>query len=239
MPMPDSDVPDVPDLSAVLAWRASRCPCGVPVEHPGVCDSCASTYDDGAFSELLRPARESVPAMLRWASMRAHELAQRCDPVAVRRVAGLRPLPTSVAIVGPAGSGKSSLAAAIMRDIHASARPTMPHAALERCRRAYWVSAGELEAQVAEDRRREERQGEIDFLRRAMRASVLALDNVEPHRDGVSSAVGRVIMSRRDRMLPTIITTWMSEDEAGRHYGGGVSRRAYEVTIQVRGRGER
>ena len=60
---------------------------------------------------------------------------------------------------------------------------------------------------------------------------MLVLDNVEP--GNIDGIVGRTVLARHDAELPTIITTWMDEAEAGKHYGGGWARRAYEVAVQL------
>lgn len=206
------------------------CRCGAEVAHPGVCDSCAAAWELEAFQRVLAPARGTIPARFRWARFGAPEMRQRVPEVNIRRVLDIAsPLPLGIVLVGESGAGKTSLASAMLQRIHDWAAPTRPHAGVERARRAFFVSAGELVAAGEEAKRYN--AVESDTLKRARHASVLVLDNVEPGK--LEGIVGRVVMDRHDSELVTIVTTWMDEAEAGRHYGGGWARRAYGVTVQL------
>ncbi len=206
------------------------CRCGAEIGHPGVCDSCGAAWELEAFQRLLAPARGTIPARFRWARFGAPEMRQRVPEANMRRVLDIAsPLPLGIALVGESGAGKTSLACAMLQRIHDWAGPNKPHAGVERARRAFFVSAGELVAAGEEAKRYN--AVESDILKRAKHASVLVLDNVEPGK--LDSIVGRVVMDRHDSELVTIITTWMDEAEAGRHYGGGWARRAYGVTVRL------
>lgn len=207
-----------------------RCHCGAALSHPGACDECAAKWDRAELSKILRPAMESIPLDFREdVKLLAPELVAKI----ARRIP--RPLPKCVAIVGPAGSGKTTTACVYLDHVHRQAVPGADPGLVDRGQRAFFVSAIALEAQAAEDRQGRDREGRtMDLMRRALRASVLVLDNVEP--GDAKSAACTVVMERFNSRLPTIVTTWMSEPEAARYYGGGWARRVYSATVELRAR---
>ncbi len=228
------DPEPLPDVHAMLARRGPfACRCGAPLEHPGCCEECSTRWEQRQFDELMAPARETVPKRFRWASFATPYMCERRPPLtahvaveAIRAVLAIRsPMPLGVALVGPSEAGKTTLACAMLRRIHDWATPDRPHAGVERARRAYFVDAGEL-AQPSEHF-----GVETPVQRIARAATVLVVDNVEP--GSIKDAVGRTIMGRHNAQRPTIITTWMGETEAAKHFGGGWARRAYEATIDL------
>jgi len=233
----DPDSLPVPALSDILGrlgpFACTRCK--AQIDHPlGVCEECSVALDrekaDKVFPDLMRAARESIPERYRWAEFGTALLLERCQGAAIRAVLALpSPLPVGVALVGPRDTGKSSLACAMLRRMHDWARPDRPHALVERARRAYFVSAPELVAAGRPYSPNEEQQA---LIRRARSATILVLDNVEP--GSINDEVGRVVLERHNREQPTIITTWMSQDEAGKYYGGGWAKRAYLVTVEAK-----
>jgi len=239
---------DLPTIEALVAKRGPfQChQCQVPIEHPGVCAACGEVRDAVAVAAMFAAARETIPSRFRWASFRAAELHSRVPTGNVAAVLAVKmPLPLGLALVGERGSGKTSLACCMLRrglDWATAAmvrqaewdRPTETLAGIERVRRSFFVSAAELIAAAEQGRRFD--SVESDVLKRARRAAVLVLDNVEP--GDINGIVGRTVLARHDAELPTIITTWMTEGEAGRHYGGGWARRAYEVSVRLEAKGE-
>lgn len=246
-----SDEP-LPDVYGLLQQPGPFfCRCGTPVEHPlGACESCALRYEEQQLRQLLKQARESIPERFRWADLATAESCAeiaamegdgkrigRASVAAVRRIP--RPLPCGVALVGTSNAGKTTLACALLRSVHDWAKPGRSHEGVERARRAFFVSALELEADAEARKFGRETDGP-DLFARAKRASVLVLDNVEA--GSTSSAVGRVIFARHNRSdarsataprLVTIITTHLSREEFSQSYGGGVGRRAYEHTVNL------
>ena len=69
------------------------------------------------------------------------------------------------------------------------------------------------------------------LVSRAEGASLIVLDNVEP--GALDSPVGKLLMGRHNRDLPTIITTWMREEDAAKSYGSGLARRVFASTVEL------
>jgi hypothetical protein len=242
----------LPDVFDLMRQRGPfRCACGAPVGHPmGACEGCSIRYEAAELEAILRPARESIPPRFRWAELATAagcraiaEMAgdgKRIGAPSVAAVRGIpRPLPCGIALVGVSGAGKSTLACALLRSVHDWAKPGRSHEGVERARRAFFVSALDLEADAEARRFGRETEGP-DLVARAKRATILVLDNVEP--GSTTSAVGRVLFARHDQndarivsapRLVTVITTYMDRDEFSRSYGGGVGRRAYEHTVNL------
>lgn len=197
------------------------------VSMPGVCEACDNRRSARAHDRSMRTARESVPEIFRWARSSHPEWRKRVHENVHRQLLGLGPaLPRALAFVGPAGSGKSSAACAMLNVLHERAAWNAPADQVERARRAYFVSVPEL-LEAANDRR-----GEIDQepVRLARSATVLVLDDLRPGRP--NDAIDTLLFSRFNRDQPTIVTTWMSKAECSRHYGEGFARRAYERVIE-------
>lgn len=219
---------------ALAIPSAGRYPCnvcGAELAMPGVCSGCDSHWLTEQIAERLRRARASIPARFRWARFDEPMLAKRVSPSGRAEVEALfgRTLPTGIALVGEAGAGKTSLACAMLRRVHDSARWDSPEPLVSRAAGAFYVSAPDMLQDWTERQR-----GEVPAsLTRARHATILVLDNVEPGaRDDV---IGRLIMQRHDdnqRGRTTIVTTWMDRATAAKAYGDGWARRVYEKEIQ-------
>lgn len=156
-----------------------------------------------------RAALRTIPERYRWAD-RAHPLLeQRVKLPNVRRelariLAVEQPV---VTLVGTAGAGKSSLAAALMR------------ASGDVLRAAMWASGDELA---------ETSYGEAtELARRAVRLDLLVIDELrDPVTPGKRSALAGVILRRHERTTArTIVTTGMTSEQIAEAFGDGVKRR--------------
>lgn len=135
--------------------------------------------------------------------------------------------PGTITIVGGAGSGKTTLAAAIIGTVvqRAIADTTGKDYFTWAAENAFWVSAPEL-ARARPGQKLGE--GEAPLVERAMGASLLVLDDVGMERQDIGGAIFDTIYSRHDAELVTVITTGLSSAELGLKYGDGVTRRMIE-----------
>lgn len=217
--------PAVSDPRRCASCRAAE------VAHPGVCDACARRADQAELDAACAFARGTIPRHFRWARLDAPELQERCDPRAVEAFAALfgGPMPLGIAVVGLAGSGKTSLACAVLARIHSRAVVGADHRLVERARRSFFVSAHALAEEVETMKRAgfgAKARGPVGEL--AHRAAVLVLDELPSGGD----AAMRVVQARHDRERPTIVTTWQGEPEACATFGTGLTRRIYGTTIR-------
>lgn len=200
------------------AWE--RCACGT-LSARVPCWECVREAE-----ARVEAARETgprgIPARYRWAHLDAPELRTRVhvalgserDPAAVgRRLAASQSV--AVALIGPSGGGKTSLAVAAMREV----------------RGALFVPARELERARIGHRAGD---GEAPLVEACMRAPLLVIDDLGQDKPHALSAVEAVILARHESERRTWITTGL--DSASRsgypeleaRYGAGVARRLTE-----------
>jgi DNA replication protein DnaC len=222
----------IPTFTSDRTWPCTG-GCGATVAHPGVCPDCDRVELAAAHAARLRHARASIPARYRWAAIEAPEMAQRARPDAVATVRGLfgQRLPLGVALVGPSGAGKTSLACAMLRRVHDAATFESPARVVERARRAWYVGAPALLDAVRAWERNFSKGDPPELLAMARTASVLVLDNVDAGKQ--TDPIVQLVFDRHDRQRPTIVTTWMTRAEAANAYGDGWARRVYERVIDV------
>ncbi|MEO7033101.1 MAG: AAA family ATPase [Polyangiaceae bacterium] len=139
----------------------------------------------------------------------------------------------NLVLLGPAGSGKTMLAAAIIKRLCAEAveafiAPASDSSKLEYATRVTWTTAADLH-----NSRRQHRLGEgeaPEFLR-AEKAPLLVLDEV-----GQEIADDRWLLeflnTRYNGGLPTISTSGLTRPELEKRYGAGAVRRLVEPTGQ-------
>ena len=224
---------DLPSIEALLARRGPfSCRCGIAIGHPGACEDCDRAWERKRWDrEVMSWARSSIPDRFRWARYGHPDLATRVAPENVRAVLEIpSPLKCGVAIVGASGAGKTTLACALLRRIHDSATPERSHEWVERARKAVLVDAGEYLAACAEYQKWSVKD-EPKIVTMAHTASLLVLDNVEP--GTFAGPLGQLVQGRHNRDATTIVTTWMTQDVAVKHYGHGWARRVYEFTVPL------
>lgn len=206
--------------------------CGVELEtNVCRCEPCAQAEHVEKRAALLARARESIPRRFRWARLNAPELAKRlrATPKVIEAawacLSGANPI---VTIVGQSGSGKTSLACAMLAEIiEAGADLACDPKLLERARFAWFADAPQLAIARKEYRLG---GGAPDEVLRARRASVLVLD--ELGRDGKAELdVGKIIHEREAACALTIVTTWLDEAGVLAAYDGGLARRLFRKSI--------
>lgn len=213
------------DLASVLAADPpmfARCGCGsMSTRVP--CYDCLRVAER-AQAERDEDDLRGIPQRYRWARVASPELGRRVQVVPCRwyesAEACARRLVASDVIaallVGPAGSGKTSLAAAAMREVKGS----------------FFVKAEALERARIEHRAGD---GDAPLVLRAKRAPLLVIDDLGQDKPSAISAVEAVILARHDAELRTWVTTGLDAGSAagtfpvleGR-YGAGVVRRLTE-----------
>jgi DNA replication protein DnaC len=209
--------------------------CGAELQYPGLCDACGALpkrADESEVMALTHDARVSIPSRYDAASFDDLELLRkRCDPRAIEEAMKIRRWPVGIALVGERDSGKSTLAAASLRRIHDYAKAGSDLEQVKRIGTCLWVSYLDVEEFWKRADRYQATEEDRKAWERLERAYRLVIDNVEEDRH--NSPVGKLVQRRFERDRPTMITTWMDEETAGRSFGGGVAKRMYQQTIRL------
>lgn len=199
--------------------------------HRDMCrdTSCPSCHPEEA--KVLRAKRSemsrqsAVNEVLKWippayaeAELGAEWLAVLVGPTTIARAHEVIGSPR-VALVGPPGAGKTSLAAAMYRAV---ARGEQSTKTLYGYR---WVSSHKLAKARAGQPLGE---GEAPLVQSCMDASLLVLDELGGEDPRYASAVGEVLFERHEQARPTWVTTGVGPKEIASRYGGGIARRVFE-----------
>lgn len=188
-----------------------------------VCGGCGEP-STRLYCDKCKPLREAkragIPEGYRWAALGRPELRAavklaRNGPTFEEVLDSIRSA-ERVVISGPQGSGKTSLATALLR---------------ERVPDALWISARKLGTARIQHAAG---HGEPPLVTRASEVGVLLLDDVGEEQKTATNAVPDVIDERFARGLPTWITTGRNGGEIAELYGGGIMRRAYERAFILR-----
>lgn len=156
----------------------------------------------------------SIPTGFRWAKFGSAELVAR-----VRRKVAIADAQQAlrtrrVVLTGPAGQGKTSLLAAMLRArAEASGQ------------RNLFVLAWRLGAARAQHALG---SGEAELVDQALRCPILLLDDLGSERQTQQNAVPDVIFERHAQNKPVWLTTAMSQAAMVERYGDGLARRVWE-----------
>lgn len=207
------------------AARTGACACGAElVFREPKCGACERADEQRA--EAVAATVRTIPKRYRDAAFDSPELAARVADVAAiaRTREAVMSRTLSVVLFGPAGVGKSTLAAALLR---ASATVRNPYGLFSAGLFVDGVALGEVRAQHTLGR------GEAELVTRAMRAHTLVIDELGRARASQWDATVDVIMRRHADESPTIYTTGFSQKELETRFDDGVLRRLFEGAIVI------
>lgn len=175
--------------------------------------------------KLRAQALGSIPVAYRWSRLDAPELAKRIAlPIDLQRLRASVVAQPRVVFIGPAGSGKTSLAVALFRDV-VTTRPAVQSRHM-RFAHAFRLSTARAQHSLGD--------GEAPTIDKAMHASLLLIDDLGNERKTELSAVPDVLFERHAEELATWITTAFEPAEIATRYGDGIARRVFERALVVR-----
>lgn len=171
----------------------------------------------------MRRSMASLPAAFDWCMFGYSELADRCGGEdAVNRASDaltqvMARKATGVVLVGPAGCGKTSLACAMVR-----------RAASQGVHHCVFTDAYAIARAY-----RNTRMGTVPrLIEETEHAFLLVVDDLGSEKGDVET-IRELIHDRHAEGKPTIITTWMTQDQLRERYGDGTARRIFERGITV------
>jgi DNA replication protein DnaC len=203
--------------------------CGEDIgRNVSLCDPCVLPHRREERARLLKPARDTIDNDYRWARFGAPALEARVVAKAHVLDAARKLLSegqTVITIVGGTGVGKTSLACAILaEEIEAGMNLHCAGDVLKRAIGARFFHAYDLSVARAEHRLG---GGEPPKVVEAKRASVVVIDELGRD-ERKTSDVAEVIRRRLAASMPTIITTWQTQEEVKNSYDGGIARRLFQ-----------
>lgn len=193
----------------------------------GTCRACATKEGIAILEESLRVV---IPASFVWARFGAPELTKRVRiKAAIEQAQNALDGNDGSTLVGPAGSGKTSLACAMLaawvqRDDLGN------HAAQRAARALRFTSAFAL----AKARSMAKLGDEAGPVRAAMDASLLVIDDLGAEPAYANSAIPEVIHERHAAGELTIVTTGFAAKDIADRYGAGIARRVFERAAIVK-----
>lgn len=231
--------------------RCGRCPalCWVFGQAAPACSACAVAQRQEDRAALLGACLASVPALHREARLDAATWARLDRPRVLElsplgQIAGETPLTLSAArklpglvstgrpvlLLGPAGSGKTTLACALLLDLHqAGLSLDAPGPVVGLAQRARFLLADTLARATDESGL----GGLPAAVEDALGASVLVLDELGAEPDSLRSHVGRVVHQRHGATCPTIATSGFPLPKLRARYGTGIERRLTEGAVVI------
>ena len=203
-----------PPLSGVDLTEPTwtRCPrCGVEHSGSGVCWDCEQgQVREREHADRVCSAVAALPAAFRGLSFDSPTLAMRVTPAGILGAA--RDLVDSPRLVirGRGGSGKTSLAAAMLRERVGRHRGS-----------AHFVPAYDLSGH------------KFELAPQLLSADLVLVDDLGNERQMASSLVPELFYQRHAADKATWVTTWCNEHQLTERYGEHVSRRVYEFAKTI------
>jgi DNA replication protein DnaC len=164
-------------------------------------------------------ASRKLPPAFAWASFDGEDADRLAAPEQAISRARMAQGASRIVFVGPAASGKTSLAAALLR--------------------ARYVATGckflfEPAWRVAQARSRHPLgAGEPDVVQEALRTELFVLDDFGNEKPNPTSAVEDIIFERHWQALTTWVTTHLNPDQVSARYGDGIARRIFERAVII------
>lgn len=220
--------------SSSSAWVNLCGPCTARAKREAEEAHRRQAEEDAREAERLRVQRLTAPLGeipeahrgLRFGSV---ELAGRVRRPEAAREAEAALGAAMVLLVGPAGAGKTSLAAASLVTAvdHALAGD---RAAIKLVTRAHWTTAPDLARA-----RREHRlgAGEAAEVERALRASFLVIDDLGQEVNDRDGALVELIYERHAHRRATVVTTGLNYKSIVERYNDGIARRLTEASQAI------
>jgi DNA replication protein DnaC len=185
--------------------------CSSPVSSPGFCEPCDAARSRQRWA---RRALEVIPRAFSEAALDAPWLVALVGAKVIdEAVAALAA--TRIVAVGPPGAGKTSLVAAMLVRAQFAFRDPSP----------LWVSAHAIAKARAGHPLG---QGEAPLIERALRASILVVDELGGEDERYAGAVKELLFERHAQEQPTWVTTGVGPQQISDRYGGGIARRVFE-----------
>lgn len=190
--------------------------CGIREAFGDICSPCS------LGNMRVESAIAQLPPAYRWSHPDAPDLPNRAPRWGAIRATILDAVQNrrSAVLIGPAGSGKTSVAAAMIRHawaIHQAEHPRFFH--------AHRLAIARGQHGLGE--------GEAPMVHWAMTSPMVVIDDLGNERKTELSAVMDVIFDRHAESLCTWYTTPFGHDEISKRYGDGIARRVFEGALVV------
>ena len=212
-----------------------RCACGNDADYtptllgtkrPAMCEDCRAAWE---LREQFAGALATIPE--KWQAIRLHspELAAYVTGYGANKTRVQVCLDSTMPAIlrGPSGAGKTTLACAMMHElIDRAMKPAATSLERERARKTFFVSELDL---FKASKTGKTWEGDSALVTRAMKSSVLILDDLGQKSEERATVVTEIIEERYRKTLPTWVTTFLTSDEITRFYGGGTWRRLGEA----------
>jgi len=187
----------------------------------GLCHPCAlAAAQIAERSRIIDDTARSIPTRFQWASFdNPVLLLERVHPKSAVEDARGHVGSVTIVIAGGSGSGKTSLACAILRKASANCNES-----------GVFVTAFDL---AVARQQHPLGENEAPALERAFGAPIVLLDEIGSEYARYT-ATQEVIHRRHNWALPTIYTTGFSAAELVQRYGDGIVRRMFEGSSVIR-----